>query len=467
MMKMVGKNFCTNDSSRPKAFNGKGFAFHMRRPQSSSSSSSTWASFSLKTFSLSVAASLLVLRLLEATVEAVGVGVADDIPVELARGGGAGGIGTEVFRLFLFLWSVLLEAAGARGADDLRLFIAATVAVVGPVVDAAVIFLIMSLLATSEADIIENPLELADLAAAAVWMASKVVIVAAVVCGGNALWVWSPMWKDGDAGWNNHCSSAGGCSHRGCCSEAEVTCGFIPKRAATLALALRSPLWGGSDTPWDCGEVREVTGLASSLRPLKPFLVDWCCWWRWLERFSSVFQTGWGGSNEASNGAVLAETETGSGTLTSLASVDHFVFLGEVVTDPFAVVEVFAEAAEFFLVLFEDFLRHEFLSKLCLWKWTPSIPLDDDFSFSFPLPSIFWFWGVGKADLFTSLPPFMWWLIKTGGALVFEPETSLLWGCLLLLLWLSGWLIRCLFSWLWTHPMIKQFQTARALGKKV
>ena len=49
MMKMVGKNFCTNDSSRPKAFNGKGFAFHMRRPQSSSSSSSTWASFSLKT----------------------------------------------------------------------------------------------------------------------------------------------------------------------------------------------------------------------------------------------------------------------------------------------------------------------------------------------------------------------------------------------------------------------------------
>ena len=46
-----------------------------------------------------------------------------------------------------------------------------------------------------------------------------------------------------------------------------------------------------------------------------------------------------GGSKEASNGAVLAETETGSGTLTSLASVDHFVFLGEVVTDPFAVVE--------------------------------------------------------------------------------------------------------------------------------
>ena len=44
-----------------------------------------------------------------------------------------------------------------------------------------------------------------------------------------------------------------------------------------------------------------------------------------------------GGSKEASNGAVLAET--GSGTLTSLASVDHFVFLGEVVTDPFAVVE--------------------------------------------------------------------------------------------------------------------------------
>ena len=62
---------------------------------------------------------------------------------------------------------VLFEAAEARGADDLRLFIAATVAVVGPVVD-AVIFLIMSLLATSEADIIENPLELADLAAAAV-----------------------------------------------------------------------------------------------------------------------------------------------------------------------------------------------------------------------------------------------------------------------------------------------------------
>jgi hypothetical protein len=62
---------------------------------------------------------------------------------------------------------VLFEAAEARGADDLRLFIAATVAVVGPVVE-AVIFLIMSLLATSEADIIENPLELADLAAAAV-----------------------------------------------------------------------------------------------------------------------------------------------------------------------------------------------------------------------------------------------------------------------------------------------------------
>ena len=50
-----------------------------------------------------------------------------------------------------------------------------------------------------------------------------------------------------------------------------------------------------------------------------------------------------GGSNEASNGAVLAETETGSGTLTSLASVDHFVFLGEVVTDPFAVVEAGAQ----------------------------------------------------------------------------------------------------------------------------
>jgi len=46
------------------------------------------------------------------------------------------------------------------------------VAVVGPVVvveAASVIFLIMSLLATSEADIIENPLELEDdLAAAAV-----------------------------------------------------------------------------------------------------------------------------------------------------------------------------------------------------------------------------------------------------------------------------------------------------------
>ena len=50
-----------------------------------------------------------------------------------------------------------------------------------------------------------------------------------------------------------------------------------------------------------------------------------------------------GGSKEASNGAVLAETETGSGTLTSLASVDHFVFLGEVVTDPFAVVEAGAQ----------------------------------------------------------------------------------------------------------------------------
>ena len=50
---------------------------------------------------MAAAASLLVLRLLEVAVEAVGV--ADDIPVELARGGGAGGIGTEVFRLFLFL----------------------------------------------------------------------------------------------------------------------------------------------------------------------------------------------------------------------------------------------------------------------------------------------------------------------------------------------------------------------------
>ena len=50
-----------------------------------------------------------------------------------------------------------------------------------------------------------------------------------------------------------------------------------------------------------------------------------------------------GGSKEASNGAVLAETETGSGTLTSLASVDHFVFLGEVVTDPLAVVEAGAQ----------------------------------------------------------------------------------------------------------------------------
>ena len=35
----------------------------------------------------------------------------------------------------------------------------------------------------------------------------------------------------------------------------------------------------------------------------------------------------------------MLTAETGSGTLTSLASVDHFVFLGEVVTDPFAVVE--------------------------------------------------------------------------------------------------------------------------------
>ena len=53
---------------------------------------------------MAAAASLLVLRLLEVAVEAVeAVGVADDIPVELARGGGAGGIGTEVFRLFLFL----------------------------------------------------------------------------------------------------------------------------------------------------------------------------------------------------------------------------------------------------------------------------------------------------------------------------------------------------------------------------
>ena len=52
---------------------------------------------------MAAAASLLVLRLLEAAVEAVGVVVADDIPVEFARGGGAGGIGTEVFRLFLFL----------------------------------------------------------------------------------------------------------------------------------------------------------------------------------------------------------------------------------------------------------------------------------------------------------------------------------------------------------------------------
>ena len=100
MMKMVGKNFCTNDSSRPKAFNGKGFAFHMRRPQSSSSSSSTWASLSLSE-AAAAAASRLVLRLVEAAID-VAV-VVDDMTVVAALGGGTGGFGAEVFRLFLFL----------------------------------------------------------------------------------------------------------------------------------------------------------------------------------------------------------------------------------------------------------------------------------------------------------------------------------------------------------------------------
>ena len=102
MMKMVGKNFCTNDSSRPKAFNGKGFAFHMRRPQSSSSSS-TWASLSLS--EAAAIASRLVLRLFEAGIEAVEAGIeaVDDMTVVVALGGGTGGFGAEVFRLFLFL----------------------------------------------------------------------------------------------------------------------------------------------------------------------------------------------------------------------------------------------------------------------------------------------------------------------------------------------------------------------------
>ena len=95
------KNFCTNDSSRPKAFNGKGFAFHMRRPQSSSSSS-TWASLSLSEAAEAAAiASRLVLRLFEAAI-AVAV-VVDDMTVVAALGGGTGGFGAEVFRLFLFL----------------------------------------------------------------------------------------------------------------------------------------------------------------------------------------------------------------------------------------------------------------------------------------------------------------------------------------------------------------------------
>ena len=105
MMKMVGKNFCTNDSSRPKAFNGKGFAFHMRRPQSSSSSS-TWASLSLSEAAEAAAiASRLVLRLFEAGIEAVEAGIeaVDDMTVVVALGGGTGGFGAEVFRLFLFL----------------------------------------------------------------------------------------------------------------------------------------------------------------------------------------------------------------------------------------------------------------------------------------------------------------------------------------------------------------------------
>ena len=51
-------------------------------------------------------------------------------------------------------------------------------------------------------------------------------------------------------------------------------------------------------------------------------------------------------------------------------------------TDPFAV----TEAVEFFLVLFLDCLRTEFLSKLCRRNWTSSIP-PDDFSFSFPKAS--------------------------------------------------------------------------------
>ena len=74
----------------------------MRRPQSSSSSS-TWASLSLS--EAAAIASRLVLRLFEAGIEAVEAGIeaVDDMTVVVALGGGTGGFGAEVFRLFLFL----------------------------------------------------------------------------------------------------------------------------------------------------------------------------------------------------------------------------------------------------------------------------------------------------------------------------------------------------------------------------
>jgi len=77
----------------------------MRRPQSSSSSS-TWASLSLSEAAEAAAiASRLVLRLFEAGIEAVEAGIeaVDDMTVVVALGGGTGGFGAEVFRLFLFL----------------------------------------------------------------------------------------------------------------------------------------------------------------------------------------------------------------------------------------------------------------------------------------------------------------------------------------------------------------------------
>ena len=114
------KNFCTNDSSRPKAFNGKGFAFHMRRPQSSSSSAADAEATLATSWSTGSAAG----------------GLCRDTSLELVRRGRQPlvlvrpplcGLGAEVF-LILFVVTIAVAAArgsleATEGVDDLRVFI--------------------------------------------------------------------------------------------------------------------------------------------------------------------------------------------------------------------------------------------------------------------------------------------------------------------------------------------------------